>query len=605
MAREQTIPLAGDREWDGHTTLFGMDAETEPRLLDVKSVHRAINRTFRGGRNSTRPAFRALRFHFVDPEDEWIFRFGNLQGAMPYKKNRPGRFDGIVVSIAGRIFFVHLVNENAYVYRIFRGNNPRAMQAWMIQCEEWVYIQDGQALPIFWDGLVTSTPRRSKGAEGREMPIGTIMCYAHGRVHVSNAYNQIASSDVMFGRGFTNTKNVQNFTENRYWTEGGYFSIPISEYGPIGGMIVMPAFGTNLRGQGELVVMGSRGAMTLDVSQPRLIWKDAQIQKSALIGRGCVAPDSLIAVNGDAWYRSDDGWSTYTNSQIDLQRKGAFRKFSREVNYWLDRDTDELLRYASAIFFDNRIIGTVSPQLSLTRTPENDEELGSHRYHRGMIALDLDKESGLRGGDPINFDGLWTGIRPTALVRMESRALAFSLDSDGENRLYEITKLPGLDNGTKKVRSHYITRRMTAQPTGASEFVYKRLVGGEIWPSKVVGRSRVSIDYKTNNGPDWFEAMAEKQVGQDRAEPLPFLDPVTKRLTLGSPDDECQNGELSNTATEFQFRVNLEGNCEVNDFRAGFKRIKVSDRADCSEEPEVQVGEKKPREKDFEYLIVE
>lgn len=600
------MPDGAKKIYDGHTLLVGMDADTEATELPVKQVTKAVNRIFRGGKNRTRPCFRGLNLFFDNEEEKELFLYGNVQGMIPYRKNRPGRFNGFVLSVGGTIFFLRLVNENCFATVIFRGNDRKVMHAFMVQMEEWVYIQDGVNLPVFWDGLIVSTARRSKGPDGKEMPIGTIMCEAHGRLFVSNQYNQIAASDVMFGQGFTDTKNVQRFTENRYWQEGGYFTVPTA-LGPIGGMIVMPAYGANLRGMGELLAFGSMGAMSFDVSIPRLAWKDAQIQKTAMAGRGCMAPASLIAVNGDVWYRSEDGWASYTNDRIDLSRKTPFRKFTREVNNWLDDDSDHLIRYACHIFHDNRILGTVSPFLSL---PRDTEKFGSHRYFRGMIALDLDQASGLVGGEAMNFDGLWTGIRPTVMVKFGQRAFAMSYDADGVNRLYEITRRQGYDNGKRKIRSFYVTRRFAGRPSGSSEFQIKRLECGEIWLSEVVGRTKCSIDYRPNNSPCWQPLMEERQTGYDKPlGGLPFVEARTKRWKIETPDpDKCAPGteELSATASEHQYLIKLEGNAKVDRMRMGCELQEDALIVDnCNDDPEEQEPVNCATENDYEYLIVE
>lgn len=594
--------------YDGHTVLFGMDADSEPSLLDIKLVSKAVNRAFRGGKNKTRPPFRQLSLEFNTDEDKDVFRFGNVQGACQYLKTAPGRRSGIVVSISGVIFFISLVNESAYVTRIFDGNSKTRMQVYFCQAREWLYIQDGESLPIFWNGLtVEGAASRSKGGEKKQMPIGRIMCYAHGRVFVANEFNQIAASDVMFGNGFTKSDNVQNFTENIYSNEGGYFTFPV-ELGEITGMIVLPEM-NNLRGQGELIVFGANGAQSFNVGLPRSTWKDAQIQKTILGSRGNQAPSSLIEVNGDPWYRSDDGWSSLTNSRIDDNQKMSFRKFSRDVNNWLDDDTAHLIYYASHIYFNNRLLGTVSPQLSLPRDPEN----GSHRYFRGMISLDFDRASGLAGGAAFNFDGLWTGIRPTVMCKLGSKAIAFSFDADGENRMYEITKSTGNDNGNKKIKSHYVTKRFAFRPSGSSEFQVKRLTGGETWISDIRDQVGVEISYRSDNSPCWQPFFSLTRTGCDEPEGgLPISKPRFKRWRMGTPDPDVRmagSDSLACVGSEFQFLVEMEGNLKVDRVRLSSELDKEAELQgdECSGDDDTRFNCELIDCKsvdDYEYLIV-
>lgn len=595
----------GDVVFDGHTTVFGMDADTDATELPVNVVSKSVNRIFRGGKNRTRPPFREVELIFRNDEDRLHFRFSNLQGVSEYVKNRPGRRSGVVIHIGGRIYFGSLVNEKMYIDLIFNGNSVAVMHAFFCQAEEWIYIQDGVNLPVFWNGLVAPlSSRRSLGMEGHEMPIGTIMAEAHGRVHVSNSFNQIVSSDVMFGNGFTNSENVQKFTENTYPNEGGYFTFP-ARLGILSGMIVVPFMG-NLRGQSELIAVGTNGGMSFDVSQPRLTWKDTGIQKTATTGRGCLAPYSLINVNGDPWFRSEDGWSSYLNTRLDLQQRVALRKFSREVNVWLDTETPHLIRYTSFIYHNNRIIGTVSPQL------ETANNGSSHRYFRGLLSLDLDHASGLAGGEVINFDGLWTGIRPTALVRVKTRALAFSFDADGQNRVYEICKQCGNDNDAKKIKSFYVTRRMTSKPSGSSEFQTKRVTAGELFVSEIGDRITAKVSHRPDNSPCW-NPWETRQHGCDTPTgALPFSKSRHKRFKLGTPDpDTCEvgsNNNPSSVGTQHQYLVELEGNVRVNRFRVQSKVLEdpASIQGDCDDEDDESCEPIVCKsENDYEYLIVE
>lgn len=351
------------RIYDGHSFIFGSDTDTDPSALEPSIASKAVNRIFRGGKNRTRPPFIHKPFIFDDESAvyEDVLRYGNFQGWIPYRKKMPGREDGIVVSIAGCIFFLTLVNENWFARCIFKGNDPRLLHTWFVQANEWLYVQNGKDRPIFWNGLFPSEARRSDPDEN-EMPIGTIMAYAHGRVFLSNAFDQVAASDIIYGNGLTRTDATQKFTENLYWNEGGYFGQPL-EIGAITGMIVMPRQDQNIRGTGELVILSEEGATAIEASVPRSLWKSSQIQTVTLSGRGCVAPASLILVNNDLWFRSDDGMASYQVARVEQKRQLSFGKMSRFANLWFDDDTEWLTRFASAVYFDNRVLSTVSPFL--------------------------------------------------------------------------------------------------------------------------------------------------------------------------------------------------------------------------------------------------
>ena len=594
--------------YDGHIALDGMDAYSDPAELNLTTVAKAVNRQFRGGINRTRPSFREAKLVFQNDEDKNDFTYGNVQGCCAYKKVRPGRRDGMVVAVAGSLYFLTLVNEMAYVYRFFRGNNPKLMQTWFVQAEDWIYAQDGESLPVFWDGLIPSTARRSTG--GVEMPVGTAMAYGHGRVFVTNPYNQIAASDVMYGKGFTDTTNVQKFTEGTIQANGGFFTLPIW-LGMIGGVVFLPVMGLNNRGQGPLLVLGTHGAMSIDVGRPRSQWEESPPDKIELIGRGCIASESIAIVNGDPWFKSDDGISAYLATASDEQRKTTLRKISQSVSNWLNTETRHLRKYATSVYFDSRVLSTAMPLIEVPKSDTN----GLHRFFRGFVVADLDTVGG-DGLSGLNWDGLWTGIRPTAMVAADisdvPRCLVLSYDRDKQNRLYQVTKLTGNDNGNKQIESFYVTRRMSYREAGAGEFKLKQLIGGVTWISEISDEIQMSVDYRADHYQLWSNLMPHRNFGNKEPENttgVPVSRQREKKYRFPSPDHECREGtdDVTTQGYQFQGMVKLVGNVRVDRVRF-MSRVPQTetvsvDGDDCEDlKPEKAI--EGTIESDYTYFIV-
>jgi hypothetical protein len=567
--------MSDGRIYEGHVAVFGQDTATEPSELPSAIAAKAVNRIFRGGKNRTRPPLWHQDLEFQDEavQYERQFRYGNFQGWWPYRKKKPGREDGIVVSIAGILFFCVLVNEKWLIRLITKGNNAKLQHAWFWQMEEWLYVQDGESRPIFWNGLFPSTARRSDPA-ANEMPVGTIMVGAHGRIFLSNAFDQVAASDIIYGSGLTDSTGPQRFTENMYWAEGGYFGNP-TELGQITGMSVIARQGQGLNGQGEVVILAEDGASAIEASIPRSQWKDARVHGLTLSGRGCVAPASVIQVNNDLFFRSDDGLSSYQILRAEQSREFSFGKLSQHVNEWMDHDTEWLKRYCSAIYFDNRVLVTVSPFLA----KPDDLGHGTHRYHRGVLALDLDQKSDVQGDASFNWDGLWTGIRPCALLRMGKQAFAFSHDTDGENRIYEI-KRRGLNDRiygkASKTKWFYITKRFNWEQTGKSNrFEGKRFVGGDLLISNISDVVNVGVDYRPDNLACWSFAMQSREVGNDFEDDWKFSLTRSKPLFFETPYDGCIQGwdKPVNNGLAFQFMVHGEGDVQVDGLRVAIAPI--------------------------------
>jgi hypothetical protein len=586
--------------FDGFTSIIAQDADTHPSYLPESVVSESVNRTFRGGINRTRTSIRNIVIKAGDGQPSTIvndIQNGNFQGAYPYRRTKYESADGILLSVSGVIYFLKITNNFATAYKIIDGNDPGMMHTWFVQAEDRVYIQNGYQNAIAWDGDL-NTPAYRLNPFKQQMPIGTIMEYAFGRVFVSDRFNQIYASDIIYGNGFTDTKNTENFTEIGYWAEGGAFSTP-AMMGNITGMKVMPQIGTNLRGQGELVILTGNGAFSMDVSIPRSEWNTSNIQRISLLGRGCTSPYLGLA-NSELWFRSHDGWAFYSNSQSEFARYFSLRKLSREVNKWVENDTPWLKQFASTMFFDNYIISTVSPQ---TYRAEGVE--GLNRYHRGMVVLDLDQSSSPSPDAELKFrwNGIWTGIRPTqlltALIQGEKRGFGFSFDKDNKNRLYEFTIAQGDDygpNGSRQIESFFTTGRYDFNRSGATnKFLRKKITGGEMWMSEIKGQVESDVEFRADSNPCWSELKVPTTFGCDPCSPV-----VTecfpqrggnryKRYKFNTPDpSECNDlaGIPSVEGSEFQIKVNLTGAATVDRVRlmANIKNNDDSPVGDCPEE---------------------
>lgn len=586
--------------FDGFTSIIAQDADTHPSYLPESVVSESVNRTFRGGINRTRTSIRNIVIKAGDGQPSTIvndIQNGNFQGAYPYRRTKYESADGILLSVSGVIYFLKITNNFATAYKIIDGNDPGMMHTWFVQAEDRVYIQNGYQNAIAWDGDL-NTPAYRLNPFKQQMPIGTIMEYAFGRVFVSDKFNQIYASDIIYGNGFTDTKNTENFTEIGYWAEGGAFSTP-AMMGNITAMKVMPELGLNLRGQGQLVVLTGNGAFSMDVSIPRSEWNTSNIQRISLLGRGCTSP-YLALVNSELWFRSHDGWAFYSNTQSEFNRYFSLRKLSRDVNKWVSNDTPWLKQFASTIFFNNYLISTVSPQTYRTAGVE-----GLNRYHRGMVVLDLDQSSTPAPDAQLQFrwNGVWTGIRPTqlltALIQGEKRGFGFSFDADNKNRLYEFTIAQGDDygpNGSKQIESFFTTGRYDFNRSGATnKFLRKKITGGEMWMSEIKGEVQSSVEYRADSNPCWSELKVPTTFGCDPCSPQ-----VTecfpqrsgnryKRYKFNTPDpSECNDlaGIPSVEGSEFQIKVNLTGAATVDRVRlmANIKNNDDSPVGDCPEE---------------------
>ena len=593
--------------FDGFTSIVAQDADTHPSYLPEFYVAESVNRTFRGGINRTRPAIRWLELYPGEEQPETIvndIQNGNFQGSYPYRATNYETNDGLLLSVSGVIYFIKIVNNVGYCYEIPRDNStfttwndPSLMHTWFVQAEDRVYIQNGYQAAIAWDGNLNN-PAKRLNPFLQQMPIGTLMEYAFGRVFVSDRFNQIYASDIIFGAGFTDTSNTENFTEITYWAEGGAFATP-STMGNITAMKVMPYIGGNLRGQGELVVLTENGAFSMDVGLPRSSWNTTQVQRISLLGRGCTSPYVALA-NSELWFRSHDGWAFYSNSQSEFGRYFSMRKLSREVNKWVNRDTPWLRQFASTMFFDNYLISTVAPETQRTSAS------GLNRYHRGMVVLDLDNSSSPAPDANLSFrwNGVWSGVRPTqclsAQINSEKRGFIWSFDQDAKNRLYEVTTKHQDDYGpvgTTPIKSFFISGRYDFSNNGSNKFQRKKLTGGEVWMSEIPGTVYSQVEYRSDSYPCWSELKVPTTYGCDPCKPqVESCTPLRggsryKRYKFTTPNpNECNDiaGIPSVEGSEFQLKVNLEGTATIDRVRimANVKDGAMNMVGDCPEDDE-------------------
>jgi hypothetical protein len=569
------------RVYDGANVMVGQDADTHPSYLPSSLVSSSINRTFRGGVNSTRPPFVELTLEDAEDNDGAVseLRSKNIQGMMAYAARTVGAYDGLLVAAGGSIYFIAIVSDTGFVYRIHSGYNPYYFNTWFVQAENRVYIQNGQQNPLVWEGdpLV---PCQTLNPFQKKVPVGTVMAYIHGRLFVANKFNEIYASDIIFGNNATDTTDTENFTETEYWAEGGSFLTPAA-LGNITGMFPMPSIGTNSRGQGELVVFCEKGAFAMPVSIPRAEWNNAPMQNITLTGRGSLSPWGLTGVNNQVWYRSSDGWAFYSNSQAEFQRSFAYRKLSREVNRWVDQDTPSLIRYASAAYWNNYILMTVSPYVVFS----SNENHGDHRPHRGFVVLDLDPASSASPDANLTFrwNGIWTGINPIqvtkAFINNVERCFAFSYDNDGVNRLYEVKRAGTNDyvNGKNvKIISQFTTKRFNfAGDDLVGDFMLKEINGGELWASRIKEKVGLHVEYRPDSYPCWSDLQPYREFHcdyctpeQENCEPAVSQE-VYKRFKFPTPSKkDCrEDGGTPRVGTAFQLRVTMVGAMNVDRFR--------------------------------------
>lgn len=383
-------------------------------------------------------------------------------------------------------------------------NSSVRPKAYFQQAEQFLIIQDGQGLAIIFDGA--GTRRAVVDGDQKEVPTGTVMAYGNGRLWVCVNERYFVAGDIVGSTASGTAKydfndSLLRFTENDYLNEGGLFRVPLST-GPITAMQFIAVPDTSL-GQGPLQIFTQGGVYSMDVPVDRDLWKNivTPIQTTSQIGYGALSDRSTILVNGDIFYRAKDGIRSYAITRREIGTWGH-TPLSREMDRVLNRDTERLLEFSSAVMFDNRLLMTCTP------VPRPNS-----CYHLGLVALDFDLLSNIRGKLPPAYDGLWTGLNIVQLVKGEfmgtERCFVAAITAAGVNELWEISTDAVVDNSNTRIQSVIETRSMafrigeTAPPSDSTQF--KSLVGGELWIDRVQGEVDFTVQFRPDQFPCWFD----------------------------------------------------------------------------------------------------
>lgn len=544
-------------------------SEANPGGLQRNQVSFAVNATMRGGKLKPRPGFKRIALDLGDVED---YPAGLFQGGEYYApgNNRPV----LVASISGRLFQYNV--DSGAVTEITIAGDPNAANVpvtHFLQAENYLIAQDGQANAIIYNGAVA---RRSNPVQ-KEVPCGTIMSYAMGRVAVclpdGSSYrigDLVFSSSGTPANGYRDA--VLKFTENDYLNEGGDLVARVfgASYnlGPIAAMKALARLDNSL-GQGPLQIFTTNGAFSVNLPFDRTTWKNLAnpLQTVSLLSFGSLSQDSTQLVNSDIFYRAKDGIRSFVMANRFFGQ-WSNTPISREMTRVLAYDNAGLLHRSSAVNFDNRYLLTCSPVQTAYGV-----------YHRGLIALDFDLVSSMREQSPPAYDGVWLGPRILKILKGEfsgaDRCFIFSLEDDNTVGLWEVTTDDKFDNGSTEITWWFET---PAYPFGVP-FTLKRLDTGDMWIDKVRGQVAFNLKFRPDRYPGWIDWQSWEECAnyQNCA-----TDPATGCLTIKALQDQfrprmtfVQPPEDVDPITnrpfrdgyEFQARISVRGYCEITQLR--------------------------------------
>ncbi len=491
--------MPGEAAYDGVQSINGVWGGS-PNTVPQGKAQNAVNRIFREDINRTRPLFSKIDLTFESSEQQTFFEAANGQGTFFYNAYPSYLSPYLIASLGGRIYTIEIHGQQGIVKQLYDGNSRQFMHAWFAQGFNWLVVQDGIHPPILWDG---TNPARRSNLVTNEVPIGSVMAFIHGRFVLATAdgKNVIRISEIAFANTNANPDDILKFPTG----PNGLPSFDIaSNLGDIQGLYGMPFLNTGT-GQNELVAMCTNGFTSFDFSGDEASFL-GPIQKISLVGSGLQSSHGFAGLNGDVFYRAQEGISTFRNARTEFDSSWRLTPISREVNYWIKPDRKDLLQFIPMVSNQNMVFTGCSPLWAQPNNPA----LGYHRFCRGIVVFDADNMSTTgQQGAPV-WHGMWSGIRPwgfaRGIIQGQSRCFAFSYDRDGRNRLYEITLTQGNDQfGTeqRRIQSFWLTGELGSVEARTNAFQPKRLTGGMVEFSEALGQCHIQIDYRPDGSPCW------------------------------------------------------------------------------------------------------
>lgn len=284
------------------------------------------------------------------------------------------------------------------------------------------------------------------------------------------------------------------------------------------------------------------------------------ILTESLIGFGPLAQNSTIVANSDIIFRNFVGLGSLKLARREFQGgEWGNTPISREMTRTYQQDNQSLLPYGSSVVFDNRLLNTAAPNASAQGV-----------FHMGLVALNFDLISSLRGKSPPIYDGLWTGLNTLQIINIqsgsESRSFVFGSNlTTSKIEMYELLNTEDAvyyDNGTTPIKWVIETPILFNKDVKPMEELV-RLTDGEIWLQDIVGNVHVKIQYRPdfysgsqNPGcwADWIEFDVCAEATGTNIRPG-----YRTRLGLGEPSgDACEAGNNRPLRVGHFFQVRLE-----------------------------------------------
>ena len=447
----------------------------------VAYLSNAVNRSVYRGFNDTRPPYVEVFLKFQLTEDENTFRNAAVHG-MKFYEGEGALFSSFLIVAVGDLILAGYIKINVIEFiRIYKGIDPQWNHAFFCKALNILTYNDSKNPGLYWTGDPSTQMKRiyeSSYVKDKPMPISNVSVFAFGRIFPATPNNLVYASDWIYAQGLSleGRESVLAYTESTYPSSGDGFGSP-SEMGSISGMIAVPQSNT-LNGYGDILVACRNGVFSIAPNnKERNEWtNDIGMQKNVLAGKGCVAHNSICIFNNQILYRDSNNEFSSLNLDIsNYQNTQEFTSISRSIDRYTNYDSNsDDIQFCCSAITNKRFLSSVSHR------KEKSVESGIHRYGMGIVSACVQKQE---GGSFMSWEGIWTGIRPTAMavanVGNIKRTYIASYDHDKKNRLYFVDEsLRGPDQALEKkvnIRSKFTYSSVFSDISTQAPLINKKL----------------------------------------------------------------------------------------------------------------------------------
>lgn len=472
-------------------------------------------------------------------------------------------------------------------------NNALDTFAYWFQAEHYGILLQGAHAPDIFDGV---SSRRSRCDTAHEIPPGYVGAYVNGRIWIALPTRTAYLAGDLVGDRSSGTvdhnyiDSVLRVTSNEILNEGGAFSTLAG-----GGLIT--AIGSSVQldtslGNGPVAIFTTNAVFTNQAPADAATWKDLTypIQTVAHTDYGALGARSVVNVNSDTWFRSEDGIRSFIVARRNFGTGWGNTPMSQEMGRILDADSKSLLEHGSAVIFDNRLLVTCSPVLK-----ENGVS------HNGMAVLNFDEVSGMYSKSNPAWEGVWTGLNIWQVLKGRvggvERCFLLCEGSAGETELWEVGKdgpfdqfsqvVDGVETVyTVPIRSFIETRSFNF----AGPFENKRLQFTEVYYDQIQGNVNFDLKFRRDQYPcwvDWHSWLECHDVDHcDEICGIPANYKPGYRVSVRTPNapESClpYTQQRANMGYEFQLRLAWTGKARVKQLRLHAKaEVDSSTGATC------------------------